>query len=263
MKLRSQATPLLPEQPALDNEALFAMDGLDALRSVSPEYAKLFDKHQELHAEKELLRKELSELAKDATPDVQMWAQNNIIVVAAAHEEENKPPRMVGPSKKVAELLGEFAPPPVPAAPLAFHEPLASRKMREKSKRIGALDEAIALIGPQLTKAHLDGSARLCALLKPRYDQIAERICAALVELGSADLEQRAFMLKYRNAARSTLRVVHATGSLGDPSDPFSEIRRLLDWAEECGHFDRSGLPAEWGTRRSAAGSVRSFPVGN
>jgi hypothetical protein len=85
----------------------------------------------------------------------------------------------------------------------------------------------------------------------PKYKKIAARICAALVELGNADLEQREFMLKYRNAARSTLRVVHATGSLGDPRDPQSELSRLLQWACECGHFNLDDLPTEWGARKS------------
>jgi hypothetical protein len=111
-----------------------------------------------------------------------------------------------------------------------------------------------------VTRAHLEGSARLCALLMPKYKRIARRICAALVELGNADLEQREFMLRYRHAARSTLRVVHSTGSLGDPRDFQSELRRLLYWAAECGHFDLADLPADWPGPRDTAG-IHSWPV--
>jgi hypothetical protein len=63
----------------------------------------------------------------------------------------------------------------------------------------------------------------------------------------------------YRNAARSTLRPVHTTGSLGDPREPQSELRRLLQWAAECGHFDLNDLPTEWGARTGI--EIRSWPM--
>jgi hypothetical protein len=67
-------------------------------------------------------------------------------------------------------------------------------------------------------------------------------------------------MFKHRSAARSMLRPVHSTGSLGDPRDPLSELRRLLDWAAECGHFDLDELPPEWGGRQQS-GHIRSWPM--
>jgi hypothetical protein len=142
--------------------------------------------------------------------------------------------------------------------PYSF-EPEIARVQRELGEEVAAVREAIAILRPLVTKAHLDGSARLCALLKPKYGEITRRVCAALVELGNADLAHREFMLKHRNAARSTLRPVHVTGSLGDPRDPQSELNRLLQWAAECGHFNLDDLPTEWGARKG--GEIRSWPM--
>ncbi len=229
------------------------------LESVAPEWAKLSSLLAELTTRQETIGAKISELAKLGQGSVN-FAQDNAHAIADAAAQEGKPPRMIGPSKKVAGLLGEYAPAPVPAPRPLFHEPKVSKELRELAAESAAVQEAIKLLHPQLKKAHLEGSARLCALLVPEYKKIATRICAALVELGSSDIEHREFMKKHRNAARSTLRPVHATGSLGDPDDPQSELRRLLQWAAECGHFDLDDLPPNWGGR-GHRGEIRSWPT--
>jgi hypothetical protein len=223
------------------------------LESVAPEWVELSGKLRDLLAQEENLLGEIRDLKPAIDKSgLANFRETNVGVFAAAAEAASKPKRMIGPSGRAADILGKHAPAPVPAPePLSF-EPKLAKQMRELGDEVAAVREAIALLHPQVTKAHLEGSKRLCMLLAPEYKKIAGRIYAALVELGNADLEQRAFMLKYRNAARSTLRVVHSTGSLGDPQDKQSELRRLLDWAAECGHFDLSELPSSWDQRTKA-----------
>jgi hypothetical protein len=220
------------------------------LESVAPEWVELSGKLRDLLAREEDLLGKIRELKPSIDKSgLATFSELNVGGYAAASEAASKPKRMIGPSERAADLLGKHAPPPVPAPePLSF-EPKLAKQMRELGREVAAVREAITLLQPQVTKAHLEGSKRLCMLLAPEYKKIAARICAALVELGNADLEQRAFMLKYRNAARSTLRVVHSTGSLGDPQDKQSELRRMLDFAIDCGHLDRGYLPPDWDKR--------------
>jgi hypothetical protein len=236
--------------------ALVPTEQEPTLETVAPEYARQSAKLKELIAQQEEIATKIRELVKrDRAANV--FAQNNILALSAAAAQEGKPPRMIGPSKKAADLLGEFAPPPVPAPAFLAHESKESKELRELGADSAALQEAIDLLRPQLVKAHVEGSARLCELLAPEYSQIAGRICAALVELAKADLAQRAFVVKHRNIARSTLRVVHA-GSLGDPRDSQSEMSRLLQWGLECRHLDLADLPADWAARKHGL-QARSF----
>jgi hypothetical protein len=223
------------------------------LESVAPEWVELSGKLLDLLAREEDLLGKIRELKPTIDRSgLATFRETNVGVFAAATEAAGKPKRMIGPSQRAADLLGKHAPAPVPAPEPFSFEPKLAKQMRELGEEVAAVREAIAVLHPQVTKAHLQGSARLCALLMPKYKKIASRICAAIVELGNADLEQREFMLKYRNAARSTLRVVHSTGSLGDAQDKQSEMRKMLDWAAECGHFDVSELPSSWDQRTKA-----------
>jgi uncharacterized membrane-anchored protein YhcB (DUF1043 family) len=232
------------------------------LRSVAPEWAELSDKLAELlELERDLETKIAVNQKIINQSGLATFNQNNIIALQAATEAEGKPARTVGGvSKKAAALLGRFAPTPKPApAPLA-QEPAISREQRDLGNEIKSVREAIEALRPQLTRAHLDGSAKLCELLRPQYGKLAARICAALVELGLAETAQREFTHKYRNVARSALRVIHGTGSLGDPRDYQSEIRRLLAFAAECGHYNLTDLPADWPGPRDTS-NIRSWPL--
>lgn len=122
--------------------------------------------------------------------------------------------------------------------------------MREVGAEIAAIDEALTLLQPQLVRAHLEGSDRLWQLLRPEYRAIVGRVCDALIELGRAHVEHEEFLHRHRSAAKARLRPVHGTGTLGDPREPESELRRLLQWAAECGHIDPAKIPAaEWKRR--------------
>jgi hypothetical protein len=231
------------------------------LESVSPEFAEMSSILQRLIARESELGAKIAPLMKVINGSgLALFNEQNAINRERAISDVDKPPRMIGPSKGAAELLGEFAPGPLPAPSPLAHEPDIVKKINEVSRELGHVQEAIKLLRPKLTRAHLEASAKLCDLLRPPYKQIAKRICDALVELGKADIEHRDFHLKHRNVARSTLRCIHATGSLGDPRDYQSEFRRLLYWAAECGHFDLTNLPADWPGPRDTA-SIHSWPV--
>lgn len=231
------------------------------LEFVSPEFAEMNRISQQLNADEAELEIKLRPLSKAINASgLALFNEQNALNRDKAINDADKPSRMIGPSKGAADLLGKFAPSPVPAPGPLAHEPAIMKKANEVNRQLREVREALKILRPKLTRAHLDASAKLCDLLRPRYKQITSRICAALVELGKADVEQRDFHLKHRNVARSTLRCIHATGTLGDPRDYQSEFRRLLYWAAECGHFDLADMPADWpGTRDTS--NIHSWPT--
>lgn len=240
-KAREQ-NPIAPETP----EEL-------TIYTVAPEWVELTEKHQALLKRRDELIAEVARHRKELVGSgLVNFHELNLQGLKAAREAAGKPPRTIGPSEKASNLLGKFSPEPKPAPEPFSFEPRIAREMRERGEELAALQEAIDILQPQLTRAHLEGSARLCELLMPEYRTIARRICAALVELGNAELMHRQFMHRHRNAARSMLRPVQGIGWLGDPLEPASELRRLLEWAIECGHFDAADLPAEWPRNRHA-----------
>jgi hypothetical protein len=232
------------------------------LATVAPEWVKLSTRYQELCAlEEELLAKARGQKKNLDGSGLALFSEQNILPIRAAAADADKPPRMVGASKKAAALLGsEYTPDPTPAIPHLAHEPKIAKEARELTIEIAAVREAITLLLPQLEKAHRDGSARLCELLMPEYNIIARRACAALIALGLAEIEHQDFMRRHRSAARSTLRPIQ-TGALGDPLDPESKLRILLDWAIEVKHLDAADLPPGW--NRRPGGNVRFWPDAN
>jgi hypothetical protein len=242
-----QTTSEPPEEPTLE--------------TISPELAEMRATLQKFFVrEREILDKISANTAMINASGLALFEEQNIQARKAADDADGKPPRMKGVSSKAAALLGKFTPAPTPAPSPLYHEPPLAKEQHELGVEYASVVEAIKALQPQITRAHLEASARLCDLLRPQYKVIAARICAALVELGKAEIAQRDFMHKHRGVARSTLRVVHATGGLGDPRDYQSEFRRLLYWAAECGHFDLADLPADWPGPRDTAG-IHSWPV--
>jgi hypothetical protein len=168
------------------------------------------------------------------------------------------PPKTRDWSAGVKKLLGPFLPSEQETLPeTGTIPPAGATEISNVASDLADVRKAISLIRDAqpgapyslLTKAHLEGSARLCQKLMPEYDLLCDRICAALVELGQAQLEHRDFMHKHRNAARSMLKPIQSFTSLGDPRDPGSELRRILEWAAEAGHFDRAEIPSSWSSQ--------------
>ena len=100
-------------------------------------------------------------------------------------------------------------------APLAGAEPGARRGLRQGLRRV-----------------------------RPAHAAIAQRIAAALTELGEAGTPRPCFFteLAAEGCSTSTLRqiVIH------DLDDPLDTIGRALHWAAECGYIDLNALPPEW-----------------
>ena len=157
------------------------------LESVAPDWVELTGKLCELIARQKEIEVKISNAKKSIDAmGLANFAQENIGPISAAAEAEGKPPRMVGPSKKVVGLLGKFAPAPVPATSPLSHEPQISREMRELGKESAALQEALELLHPQLAKARLEGdsfirfqqvkiaAAHLCRYFETNMQQLTE-----------------------------------------------------------------------------------------
>jgi len=210
------------------------------LAAVAPDWVELTQRKLGLLAEKDALCARGAELQKTVNANA-LWFEQN-------RRPDSAPPQPVKASDRAAALLGpKYTPAPRQPETIGQKEPTGIAEMRKVRIEIEALDEALALIEPQLLRARIEGSDRLWAMLRPEYREITGRICAALIELGRAHLEQEKFLYMHRSAAVARLRPIHGTGSLGDPCDPASELRRMLQWACECGHFDAAKIPAaEW-----------------
>ena len=116
-----------------------------------------------------------------------------------------------------------------------------------------SIEEAIALIQPQLEKARREASIALCHKVLPQYSAVAARLAAALIGAGEALIAHNEFTaeLKATGCDWVFLRPVDApavTRMLGDPRDRDDALRRWLSWAVEAGHFDLASIPAAWTT---------------
>jgi hypothetical protein len=223
-----------------ENESMVPSKPSPTLGDVAPDWVEAVAKLVGLNARREELIAKIPALKKAMAPGLALYEEQNI----------GPPPKAPEPRKAsagAAALLGsKFTPPAVLPEPVGQRVPPQISELRKISGEIAQIDEALAFLQPQLTKVHLEGSARLCELLLPEYRVIAGRICAALVELGRAHVEHDQFMKRHRSAVKAKLRPIHGAGSLGDPRDAASELRRLLEWAIECGHFSRDQMPKEW-----------------
>jgi hypothetical protein len=212
------------------------------LAAVAPDWVELTQRKLGFLAAKDALVARASELQKALNANANaLWFEQN-------RRPDRAPPQPVKASDRAAALLGpKYTPAPRQPETIGQNEPLGIAEMRKVSGEIAAIDEALALLEPQLVRARIEGSDRLWAMLRPEYREIAGRICDALIDLGRAQLEHEKFLYMHRSAAIARLRPIHGTGSLGDPCDPASELRRMLQWACECGHFAAAKIPAaEW-----------------
>jgi hypothetical protein len=165
------------------------------------------------------------------------------------------PPPPKSLSDEARALLGIHAPAPVaedpkpakPVQPVVSYADPRTRRVHELAAEVQALTEAIEIMASIREREHAVASKKLAEALNPEYGAIAERICKALVELGSAWIEQRDFMVKHCSAHAAFFRpLTLEVGNLGDPRDRNSGFRRVLTWAAETGRFDLARLPAAW-----------------
>ena len=114
----------------------------------------------------------------------------------------------------------------------------------EISAELANITEAKKRLLPALNRARAEGSAKVCDAVRPEYAEIAQRIAAALTELGEAWTAHLGFLrdLAAEGVSTSTLRqiVIH------DLDDPLAAIGRALHWAAECGYINPNAVPPEW-----------------
>lgn len=214
------------------------------LRSVSPEFAEIDDKLRALNKREAELLAEVQPLNEKASNvGAFHWVYN-------LAQPPASPPVPIEPSSAAKSLLGRLSPPPrLPEPRKSTSHPMLA-KIRELAAELDAVREAIEILGPLHAKAHRAASRALCEQVMPDYQAIASRVCSALVDLGNAQIEHDEFTrsLEARGAVWSWLLPIQDP-SLGDPRDSGSEIRRLLSWAAEGGHFDIRKIPENWRER--------------
>ena len=165
---------------------------------------------------------------------------------------------------RVAGLIDDVAPADVvdkvkaETPLLSAEEAIRPNPLVQKLNHLGEqLDDAraaIEILQPLLVKERAEASARYCDTLKPQYDAIAQRVCAALIELGAATEDHRAFLsdIHSQGAASSSLRPMRPESDLGSALDPYSPLRLHLGDAIFLGHLDPKKIPAAWSARKSS-----------
>jgi hypothetical protein len=163
------------------------------------------------------------------------------------------------PAKPVSDaarsLLGDLAP-AIDSGSLPSSQKVSFRDPRREKRsalatELAAVNEALAVLGPQLSQARHTGSKLMCEAVLPDYRTIAVQLCRALIKLSEAHAAHRAFI---QNLSRQGVEWAHlrpvdtATFDelVGDPREATAPVRVWLTWAAEAGHFDSAGLPGEW-----------------
>jgi hypothetical protein len=145
-----------------------------------------------------------------------------------------------GVAELVADLVPFRRPDPAPVSDLDRRKARAA----EISTELANITEAKRRLLPTLNRARAEGSAAVCAAVRPDYAAIAQRIAAALGELGDRWTAHLTFLrdLAAEGVSTSTLRqiVIH------DLDDPLAAIGRALHWAAECGYINPNAVPPEW-----------------
>ncbi len=230
---------------------------MQALCRVAPRWAEIRTKQGELSARKEALYAELRPLNRrlSARGEFNSW-----VVASEAADRARAaaapPLKEIRASPQAAALLGPLTPAPrAPPAPLTRAKSSDRARMDEIVAELAVIDEAFELLDPpvsgggrgQMEKLYLEGCRKFCDEVRPEYDALAAKFCAALVALGEATVEYNAFVREtLRGIAWESLRPIRVSQLLGDPLDPSSELRQLLALAAERRHFDPADLPAAW-----------------
>ena len=144
----------------------------------------------------------------------------------------------------VAELVADLVPFERPA-PRPLNE-IDRKKAQadEMSAELADITEAKKRLLPALNRARAEASAKVCDAVRPAHAAIAQRIAAALIELGESWNAQTVFLheLAAEGCSTSTLRQIVIHGL----DDPLDTIGRALQWAAECGYINPNAVPPEW-----------------
>lgn len=238
LRPRKSADPV----PVAADEA--AINGIPTLRSVSPAWAALSDKLAALCAREEELFGRLRPLNEKVARAFGDRINNLPTVIIPGIGPKGPRP---GSAALLGDLLPEAAPPPPPPRIESNHPDVIEQ--RALAGELQDVREAIILLRPALDRARTEGSIKLCQIRIPEYRAIVGQFAKALIALGDATIAHAQFADEMRGAQWGFVKPVQMT-SLGNPTDPYSEFRRLLTWAAECGHFDITEIPHNWRTRR-------------
>jgi len=221
------------------------------LREIYPVWGVLSDKLKDFcRREEELLLRMKQIIAKQD-------AANGIIPQQSGVEIIMPPKPKPSLSARALALLGEHAPPPPPPEPkqnaerLVVQTGLGDEELAQIGKELQAIQDAKAVLHPQLTAARTEGSRRLCEARMAEYRPIADKVCAALIALGDGANQHRSFVNEMVECGAEwhhlrPLDSVSLERAMGDPRERHSLFRRLLSAAAEGGHFKLTSLPADW-----------------
>ncbi len=242
-----------------------------ALCKLAPRWAEIKTKMLELSERKEALYAELR-------PLIEMLSRrgefNSLRVAERAMTQAlaagAPPAKEIKASPRAAALLGPLA--PAPRAPEPPYTPVRGPdrdRFDEIVSEIVVIDEALALLAApmpgkrrsEVEDMYLAGCEKYCEAMRPEFDAIVARFCAAVVELGKAKAEYDDFTKdKLRGIAWTSLRPIDPLPLVGDPTDPSSALRLALTLAAEHGHFDLASLPTNWKGRKPSVYSISSRP---
>jgi hypothetical protein len=161
--------------------------------------------------------------------------------------------------------ISDLPPTPEPA-PFAPAKPIpvveyTGYRMQESidlGKELEDVRAAKELLLPLLDSAHLAGSKLLCEARKDEHSTVAAGVCSAIVALGDAI---KAYLALTQEMSVGGPSFYHLrpfdlnllVGTVGDPTDRNSVIRRVLASAAEGGHFEMKSIPSGWTTTPPAA----------
>lgn len=220
------------------------------LRTIYPLWGLLNDRFQTLCAREEVIVCRLNQISAEQD-------RRNAVFMQEPAVNITRPPKPKTPIRAgVLALLGKLAPEPEsepttkPETVFEYTRP-GDQEAVALGKEYEDIRAAKDIILPRLAMAHEEGSRLLCEALAGAYQPVADRVCQAMVELGSALLSHKAFTqdLVEQGAAWHHLRpagVITLEQLLGDPRNRDSHWRRILSGAAEGGYWDPRSLPADW-----------------
>jgi hypothetical protein len=230
---------------------MLGIDSAPTMATVYPEWKTLSDRIQVMFRREEtLLGLIAASVARQRVRDRSVMQSSGVNVVY--------PPKPAKPLSDAARaLLDEFAPAPADekssnAGPVIEYTRQCDIECAPLAAELTSIREAKAVIHPLLTAAHREASKRLCAARLGEYRAHAAKLCGALVDLGDALIAHREFHAELTATGAPDfayfrpMDVAAVERALGNPSERYALLRRLLHSAAEGGHFDLTAIPDAW-----------------
>jgi hypothetical protein len=149
----------------------------------------------------------------------------------------------------VAELVADLVPFERPA-PRPLSEIDRKKARADKiSAELVDITEAKKRLLPALNRARAEASAKVCDAVRAEYAEIAQRIAAALTELGEAWTAHLGFLRDLAADGVSTTTLPQMVLDVVDGRDPLAAIGRALNHAAECRYINPNAVPPEWVAR--------------